>query len=252
MVHGRRIVPFFGAYEQQGKSAVISPGSGQQILLHSLVLQNRSGGTIDMGLGIKLDNTGFKVGKLVALNTPQLADATSAIQAGTATNIFTSTDNDGYLIQSSAKFSLVGFTISQVQTGSPVYAYEYWNGTAWTALPDVIATPGYLALTDTLLVFSPPRDWALGTDASVGGSSTMYSVRARATTHSNQAVKATAVWVAKFLHFQAQVPNNGLLSWVSSTDLDAPVLLDGGQGVLPFFATASALNLVTARYQSAD
>jgi hypothetical protein len=255
MVVGRHIQTFFGGYDQRGKAAVVSPGDSQQLLLHAVTLQNRSGAAMDMGVGVRLSATsdnGFKFGTLVALADPQLTDASVAIAAGTAQNIFTTTVNNGFLVQAKSRFSLIGLTISQVQTGAPVYAYEYWNGSAWTALPDMIATPVYTSTTDIWIVFSPPRDWVTGGDATTGVSSGYYAVRVRATTAPGQIVKANAIWVAKFLHFQADVASNGCLSLVASYDLGAPIVLDALEGILPYFETATAANLVTARYQSAD
>lgn len=119
-------------------------------------------------------------------------DLTSAINAGTASNIFTTTNNDGYLVYGINKFNKVTITISQVATGSPVYAYAYWNGSAWTNLT-LTTTPVYTALGSTSLEFSAPSDWVVGDGTESGGNNAYYAIRVLATTAGTAIVKATSV-----------------------------------------------------------
>ena len=244
--NGRLILDLNTAYEQQAKASVLSPSSDEQLLVHTLNMHNRYAGTNDMAACVKLANADYLVGLLTS--GAVVADVTSALQAGTVQNLFSTTNNDGFLVQSKRKFNLMGFTVSQAATGSPVYTYEYYNGSAYTALTDMIETPTLTATGDKLFVFSSPRDWALGSTAGVGGSSSYYSIKVIATTAPSQAVRATAVWVGKFLHFQEAVAENGNLH--ISYPYENPKLLNGGEGIMPYFKNASPSNLVTGLYQS--
>lgn len=244
MKYGSQILDLHTAYEQKAKAAVISPGDGQQLLLHSAILHNRSGASANLGVLVRLAD--YKFGTLPS--GAAVVDATAAIAAGTTQNIFTTTNNDGFLLQSKKKFNLIGLEITQASTGSPAYTYQYYNGTAWTALPDVIEVPSYSGTGSSLLVFTAPRDWAVGTPAADGGDSDKYAIRVRATTAPGQAVQANALWVGKFIHFQEAVADNGNLS--VTFPYEQPKLLDGGEGILPYFGTASASNCVSALYQS--
>jgi len=121
--------------------------------------------------------------------TPNV-DRTSAIQAGTATTIFTTTNNDGFLVYAVNTFDKVTITISQAQTGVPVYTYEYWNGSAWSALTTT-AVPDYTALATDTLEFNIPSNWAVGDGTEVGGNTAYYTIRALATTAPGTAVQIT-------------------------------------------------------------
>ncbi len=126
--------------------------------------------------------------------TPNV-DRTAAIQAGTATTIFTTTNNDGFLIYGVQKFDKVTMTISQTSTGSPAYTYEYWNGSAWAAL-STTATPDYTALAVDTLEFTIPSNWATGDGSEVGGNTAYYVIRGLATTAPSTAVQISSLAIA--------------------------------------------------------
>lgn len=250
MSGSRNAIDLNMAYDQVSKSAVLTPGSGQQLSLYYAKAQNQSGGTINLGLLLKIAQTDPYLLFGSYVSPGPLTDSTTAINAGTATNIFTTTSNDGFVIQAKKPFNLVGFTVSQAQTGSPVYTYKYYNGSSYTDIPTVYGTPDYSATGDTVLLFPTPRDWAVGSTVGVGGSAALYSIHAQASTAPGQAVKATAFWVGKLIEYAASVPNNGYLDvqW----DVTLPKVLDSLEGLLPYFSTSSSSNNVTAQYFSAS
>lgn len=125
--------------------------------------------------------------------TPNV-DRTATVQAGTAVTIFTTTNNDGFLVYGVNPFNKVTMTISQIQTGSPVYTYEYWNGSAWTTLT-LTTTPVYTATGSVFLEFVAPTAWAVGDGTEVGGNVLYYTIRALATTAPTQAVQITRMVV---------------------------------------------------------
>jgi hypothetical protein len=244
----RDCLDYCALYEQKAKSAAISPASSQQLRLYSFVLQNRSGGELNIGALVRLDlaNAGF--GQLVAASSPNFSDALAAIIAGTTVTIFSTTVNDGFIVQAHKPFNLAGMTVSQASTGSPVYAYEYWNGVSWAALPDVFETPDYSSTGDKYLMFNTPRDWSQGTDAATGGDSAKYTIRAKATTAPGTAVKITALWLGSLIHYMEDVPDKMALSM--EYPFEHPRLLDANESFMPYFSAASPKNLITAVYES--
>lgn len=236
------------AYPEVSKTAVLTPGQGQQLRVYAAHLLNRSGAAMDMALLIKRPNNYWKFGTLTALSAPEFTDATTAIQAGTTQNIFTLANNDGFLVQSPERFNLIGLTITQIQTGAPTYKFQYFNGVAYVDLPDVIQAPSFTGVGDTVLFFSSPIDWAPGTTAGVGGSPGLYSIQCFTPAASTQVVQANALWVGTNIHYQPQVANNGLLTVRYSEEY--PRDLNALEGLLPFFQTASPKNIVTAQYFS--
>lgn len=143
--------------------------------------------------GQTFSNAGFQLYSRIAA-TPNV-DRTAAIQAGTATTIFTTTINDGFLIYGVQKFDKVTMRISQAATGAPVYTYEYWNGSAWSALTTT-AVPDYTTLASDTLEFSIPSNWAVGDGTEVGGNVLFYTIRALATTAPGTAVQITSLAIA--------------------------------------------------------
>ena len=125
--------------------------------------------------------------------TPNV-DRTTTLQAGTATDIFTTTNNDGFLVYGVNTFDKITFTISQIQTGAPVYTYEFWNGTIWTALT-MTTTPVYTATGSVFAAFNIPSTWVPGDGTEVGGNVLYYTIRVLATTAPGQAVKITSLTV---------------------------------------------------------
>lgn len=86
------------------------------------------------------------------------------------TNVPGITDEIGDIIY----FGLLEKYRSLVLIGlNATYAFEYWNGSAWTTLQDTPASLGNLRL-----IFLIPRDWTL---TSINGSTSLYYVRLRVT-----------------------------------------------------------------------
>lgn len=233
-------------YAQNAKGTVLLPAGGQQLNLLSASVTNRSGGAIDMGLLRQMSNPSWVVG-LWTDSTTTFTDETAAIQAGTASALTTTTNNDGYIVGCKETFGLVGITVSTGATGgSPVYTYQYWNGVSWGTLT-TIAVPTYGAGT-SLVVFPAPFDWALG-GSGTGVDQARYNVRMRATTApSSTAVAATALWVGQFLRFFPGVADKTRVDW-AVTDIQIPLTFNAKEGLLPYFSgSANAANLVEAQY----
>jgi len=241
-------------YNEKGKTKVLSPGTGLQFEIFEAEIFNRSGGAIDAGIGVRYGDTPafWKAGNIDVSATPDYVDFTDDIQAGTTVDLISTTVNDGYLIQCKDLFSLIGLTISQAEGGSPVYTIEYYNGTAYTSLTTVETISAYTA-TDLYHVFIPPHDWVAGTTAAVGGDSDMYSIKVVATTATSQAVQCDAIWIGRFLAFTEALADNGTYKWtVPNVGGMEPGchLLESTEGIIPYFGTANAGNIVRVVYKS--
>lgn len=235
-------------YAEMGKTPIVSPPSGKQLKVYSISTLNRSGAAADLGLALKFPNAAWEIGSIVAASTPDFLTKTAAIQAGTATVMLTVTNNDGYLIQCKHPFNVVGITVSEAATGG-TFTYEYYNGSAYTTLT-TIAVPTYSATGDKYLTFGIPVDWAVGTTAAVGGSTSLYSILVRHTTAPGDTGSFNAAWVGRFLTFRSQVANNSSLS-LGFDELN-PYVLESGESIIPYFGTASANNCTEAFYAIAD
>lgn len=122
-------------------------------------------------------------------NTTSL-NQTSSIQSGATTQAFTAITGQGFYIQSDKPFNTVNMVVSQVQSGSPVYEYAYWNGSAWVSVTPRLL-PTYTALGATQLRYDNPTAWVVGsgTDANSGLLDPLrYTLRVRATTAPGQIV----------------------------------------------------------------
>lgn len=120
-------------------------------------------------------------------------DLTGTIQAGSDVNIFTTLSGEGFLAQGQLKFNEFTLNITQAFTGSPVFTYEYWNGTVFTAL--TVTTPADFSVTGlTTVSFNPPANWVVG-DGTEGGNNNYYSIRVLASTAPATVVKANQLTV---------------------------------------------------------
>lgn len=235
-------------YVQTCKDGVVIPPTGKQINLFKANALNQSGSAIDVGICKKQALTNWKFYTLTAANSPNATDFTSAIQASGAVNIFTTTNNDGFMVGAKDRFNIIGLNISSAQTGSPVYEYTYFNGTSYVTLP-TLAVPASYAVGTQLVVFAAPADWAVGTTGTVGGDPTYYYIRVRATTAGTAIVQANTAYVCTFLQYQSALANNGTLQF-SVMDSVLPLTLQGTEQVLPYFATANNKNVMSVLYST--
>lgn len=235
-------------YNQNGKSTVIAPASNMQLQVYEMEANNRSGGAINVGLLKKFVESAWKFYTVVAASTPDATDASTAVKAGTATAIFTTTNDDGFLVQASKPFNLIGMNVSTAASGgSPIYTYQYYDGSAYQTL-STIAVPSY-GSGNNHIVFNAPIDWAVGTSDAVGGDSDKYSILVRASAASSGAGGSiNSLWVGEFLKFQASVADKASLEM--KFDRDQPLIFVGGEGLMPYFGgSANAQNSVRVLYK---
>ena len=84
--------------------------------------------------------------------------------------------DDAYYFGGLVPFARLNLTISQVGTGTYTLAWEFWNGTAWTAVSNLTDNTTNWKTTGTnSVVFDRPTTWATTT---IGGVGPMYFLRA--------------------------------------------------------------------------
>lgn len=231
-----------GAFPTKGNATVQLVPQNDQVNLHSYSLFNANATAIDVGLGIAFAPVPSSW-RLYQYPAGTGVDVTTTIQAGSAVNIFDTTTNHGFIVEAKAPFGFIALNLSQAQSGSPVYVYEYWNGSAWVTLT-LSNTPSYTSTGYTYITFQPPVDWAVG-DGGLG-INTGYSVRARASTAGGQAVIANVMRVARWIAYNAVTAADARFQ---ATFENCPYLLDGGEQLAPYFGTANSLNTYEASFQ---
>jgi hypothetical protein len=177
--------------------------------------------------------------------TSTYTDQTAAIQAGTATAFFASNNDDLY-IGAKVPFGLFGVDLSVNEAGSPVYTMAYWNGSSFATLTTIEAVAAYT--TQEILTFAPPYDWVKGTGISnITNSSDFYWVRIRSTTAPSTPPQINNAWVGEMLAFREGIADNGSIE-ISSPDSVKPIIFETGEGLIPYFGSASANNTLEASY----
>lgn len=233
-------------YTQNCTLPVLSPPTGKQINLFSAKVVNQSGSASDLAIGVTNALATWKFYQITAANTPTSTDYTAGIQGSGAVNIFDTTINDGFMVGCQTQFNVIGLTISQAQTGSPVYLYQYWNGSSWATLTP-LASPATYAVGTQLVVFAAPQDWVQGSNVATGGASGYFYIKATATTAPSQIVQADAAWVVSFLEYMPQVANE-LSAEFKVFDSVLPLVLSGTAAVIPYFGVSNAKNTMRIVY----
>lgn len=233
-------------YSEIAKTA-IGVATTKQMGLLSARLHNRSGGAIDVAACVKLAGRDIKI---YSLNAGVATDVSAAILAGTSTAVTTLVDNDGFLIGAKKLFNIAGLTVSQAASGgAPVFAYSYYNGSTFASLTPIVSAT-LTATGDKYTVFAAPQDFARGSGIS-GVDSGYFYIKCLATTAPTAAaLKLSAVWLGQFLEYTEGVADNGELKIEFPSE--RPLFLEQGEGFMPYFATASASNMVSVRYAQLD
>ncbi len=174
------------AIPYQGRIAMINSAADKHRVYFSTLSDHEN------FTGPNFGNSRFQLYSRIAA-TPNV-DRTATIQAGSSVDIFTTVNNDGFLVYGVNTFDKITFTISQIQTGGPVYVYEFWNGSAWVALT-MITTPVYTATGSVFAQFTIPSTWVPGDGTEVGGNVLYYTIRILGQAAPSQAVKITSLTV---------------------------------------------------------
>jgi hypothetical protein len=226
------------AYDQKGKDAGLSASNGNQLAVFSARAFNRSGGAADVGIVRRYD---ISSARLYSWDDDVYTPIPLPLEA--ATEIISDTVDHGFVVQTKTKSGLIGFTVSQAEGGSPEYAYQYWNGSAWATLTVIESVSAFTA-TDHLIVFVPPHNWAKGGGGALNPN--LYSIRVVATTVTSQEVEINNIWAGQIIEFVESVADNSSVEIEFETN--HPLILEGGESLMPYFGTANAGNGMRIAY----
>jgi len=220
---------------------VLSPLASKQIRIYQVKLLNRSNDLCDIGILRKLADEQRKV---FYFDGAIPTEITSEMNSNISSQVFDTAANTALIVQARRKFNLIGIIVSTAQTGTPVFEAQYFNGTSFVALPDVIQTIDLANTGYALLVFSSPLDQEVGGEP--GTDQSLYTIKIVATTAPTNAPEITSVQVASMIDFSPGVNINSGME--DSWSVDYPFHLEANEGLIPFFSNPSDLNLVTAFY----
>jgi len=145
---------------------------------------------------------------------PDFVDFTTGSNDSTASNVIlmpaTEALNDAFYMGMLTTFSRAKFTIAagQGRAGTWSVTWEYWNGTVWGALSDVVdGTDSFATVGVNTVTFTVPGDWA-SEDRSGQGSPTstpLFFIRARISSFTSAGGGPTATKISgnpkRFLSF---------------------------------------------------
>lgn len=230
------------AYSSKAETALLTPASGKQNLIHYIRLYNGGALTSDLGVGVGMAPDAYSIWHKSA----STAEITSAVQAGTASTIISTTNNHGFYIQAKDRFGLIYMNVSQAAAGTPTYTYQYWDGTTWQTLATKSVPASYGAGAN-YVVFIPPVLWTTGSDDGALNSG-HYTIKVLATTAPSQAVQINAIKVAGLISWQDDI-STGMHLQVAFEGARGVLLLESQEYILPYFGTADAGNMIEAAYQ---
>lgn len=229
-----------------------SEAGGLKLQLAYARLQNRSGSTCAVGIGVRLPLAMWKAGQWVHATTTYTDDTADFQDAGTAdAALETTTNDDGFLVSSPILFNALAIAVTTASTGSPVRVIEYSTGTSgWTALTNPLSFAGASANysgsgAENVIVWAPPADWAPmanghGTGVTVGH----YGLRVRGTTAAGVAGVAATMSVHRIYFPLEGLADNNLYE-IPMASAYAPLEVNG-DALVAFISTANPQNLVSA------
>ena len=231
---------------RQGRSDT----GGAQIQLAHYSVQNRSGGSINFGVGVRIPTTLWKAGQWTNATTTYTDDTTDFQDAGTSdAALETTSANDGFIVSSTLKFNALCIAVGTASVGVPVRTLEYSSGTAaWTAITNYVSFDGSAAVYATgenVIVWIPPANWAVmaaghGTGVTTGH----YGIRVRASTPSATAGVASTMSVHR-LYFLTEGLADGNLLNIPLEGMYFP--MDGnGEALVSYISTVNNQNRVSA------
>lgn len=240
------IVPMTSGYNSRGKVSLVTTSANRQVALLNGRIWNSGGATNTYGIARKFatPTSTAKPYKLFTYDNSTFTEVSLPIASNPS--IFDLTNNHGFAIQGKSKWGVWGITVAQASTGAPVYEYTYWNGSSFVSLQHSVMSavasnsPVYSATGDQTYMFGAPPDWMPG-----GGSgldANMYTMRVRATTAPTQAVQISDIWVGAMIDATVAANTTGISLLYAPKH---PVVLEAGEGLMPFFGVASTSNYVS-------
>lgn len=144
--------------------------------------------------------------------TDETTDANSAAANDVQLLPVAPAENDAFYVGYSHVFTEVRFNIGTVATDGAL-TFEYWNGTAWTALTVTDLTDNFKNSGSNSVTFTAPRDWATTTVNSQGP---FYYIRARVSTAGTSQALGTQLFIVR-APIQLDEAIRGMLAWRDNT-----------------------------------
>lgn len=226
----------------------LSPGTGEGIALGGYVLSNDSGANVDAGVFIRVPNSLWQAGIITAASTPDYQGENSGAKSTTANafvNVFTTTDNDGFLIACREKFQAVSFVVDDVSSAG-TYTYTYYNGSSMASVTPKSAAV-FTGAAATQAVTFVPSNWTKGTTAAVATTLSDYYVLVVRGASVNSVVSISDVRVYQNIdYYPTLLDQNQLTSNMNGSEEQYRV----GSSIAAFMAgTANAQNFVNFQYR---
>ena len=229
------------AYPSVPYSLALSGQANKQLAIYSASAINGSGGAANVGLLRKFNTNKVKAMKYVDIGATY-TDITSSLQAGTNVTVLQAL-NDALFLGSKDPAGLFAYSVQTAQVGG-TFTYNYYNGTSFVTL-NTFSNDGFAATGNKNFIFPSPVDWAQGGDANLDSS--MYWVKIISTVASTTDAVLNGFFGAELLAWQEALADNGALE-ISSIGESKPLVIDAGEGLLPYFSTTNNLNLFKAAY----
>lgn len=162
--------------------------------------------------------------------------------------------NDTYYFLSNWQFDTLRINIGTAGAGTWTITWEYWNGSAWTALSGVTdSTSGFKAAAGNHdVTFTIPSDWAITEVKGING----YAVRARVSAYTNITTqpKGTQAWIStKTFELPSKTTDNDatLITYINGMVTAKTFVSGGGAGGadrFTFGSTPADGTLITADF----
>lgn len=238
------------------------PGLG----VGSFSMQNRSGSTAVLGLGVRIPNHMWVAGQWTnAAGTPYAADTTDAQSDGGADfALETTTANDGFVVASQVPFNAISVDVSTASVGSPVRAVRYTDpeGDAWIDFANLLIQDGAstnLSVSGTtdaneyVIVWQVPTNWGRVQAAGLSGiPRDLYAINVRATTAPTTAAVADSLSIYRLYFTTEGITDNSILTQdFGAKDFEMARNPSTGElygdALVALFGTANNQNLVNVQ-----
>lgn len=230
------------AYPGKPQTFAFTQEANKQPVFYSMLLTNGNGSSTDAAL---LKGYAPGAAKVLKEDSVGISDISSLLDE--VQSVFEA-DGDALYFGGKQPFGLVGLVIDTAGVdGSPAYDLEYWNGSAWVDINAFEEFPGLLAAGYDYVIFPAPVEWrAGGQDSSAANlpNQNLFYIRMVATTaNTTSSPEISDVVMAEILHHRPSLGSKASLE-VSAIDPHKPYEIDSGEGIIPYFKDANALNTV--------
>jgi len=195
-------------------------------------VQNRSGGSAVVGVGVHLDPSQWVAGQWVDATATYTDDTTDAQDADASDFAMeTTTNNNGHLIGCRVQFNIIGYSVGTGSTpavAAPVRTLEYSrsDGT-WVAIATAVwyvgpVTGAAWPAGERAVWFVPPSDWVPMVAAHVTAAVLhgFYGIRIRATTAPTAGgAAATQIVLGRMVLTQEVVADNAVADFELSQEI---------------------------------